>query len=106
MSLYITPNIMTKINPDDYLLLGFEVSKNPNKKYDAILLNKNTSKTKRVGFGSKNPLMEQYRDTTGLGVYSNLDHNDKKRLASYRARFKNDQPKYSPNYFSWNYLWC
>ena len=97
---------MTKINPDDYLLLGFEVSKNPNKKYDAILLNKNTSKTKRVGFGSRNPLMEQYRDTTGLGVYSNLDHNDKKRLASYRARFKNDQPKYSPNYFSWNYLWC
>ena len=40
-------------NPDNYKLLGFEISNNKNKKYDAILENKFTKELKRIPFGQK-----------------------------------------------------
>jgi len=50
--------------------------------------------------------MEQYKDTTGLGLYSNLDHNDEDRRESFRARFRESaKVKYSPSWFSYNFLW-
>ena len=57
---------------------------------------------------------EQYKDTTGLGLYSHLDHNDAKRRLNYRKRhskilLKNGEPAYKdknqPAYYSWRFLW-
>lgn len=89
----------------DYKLLGYTKSKTKHKKYDAILQNKTTKKTYKVPFGST--LYENYRDLTGLNLYPNLLHGDKKRRTLYRARHKKDLKEgyYSPGYFSYYVLW-
>jgi len=89
-----------------YRFVKFQRSKNMKSKYDAILENKQNKRRVRVPFGDRS--FEQYRDATGLKLYSNLDHNDPKRRASYRKRhgaqgYQNR--KYSPAFFSWNFLW-
>lgn len=87
-----------------YKLIGFERSHIKTKKYNAILLNKKTGRNVRVPFGGRG--YEQYKDSTGLGLYSKYDHADKNRRRLYRARHKNDNLKdYGPGYFSWYYLW-
>lgn len=91
-------------NPNHYDLLRFEQSNTKNKKYDAILLNKLTNKEKRIPFGDIR--YEQYKDTTGLGLYSKLNHLDLKRREHYRTRHEGEQNhKFSSGYFSWYYLW-
>jgi hypothetical protein len=57
--------------PNDYKLKGFEKSKTKNKKYDAILVHKQTGREKRVPFGDNR--YSHYKDTTGLGIYSKAD---------------------------------
>lgn len=92
--------------PNKYMFVSFKKSNNKIKKYDAILRNKTTGKTRAVPFGSRIPLMEQYKDNTGLGLYSKLDHNDKKRRDNFRKRHDcKNAKKYSSNYFSCEYLW-
>jgi hypothetical protein len=87
-----------------YEFIRFEKAKAKGKKYSAILMNTETKRTKRVNFGDSS--MEQYKDTTGLGLYSNLDHNDEDRRESFRARFRESaKVKYSPSWFSYNFLW-
>lgn len=77
-----------------------------NKKY--MILYKN----KWIHFGDKR--YQHYRDSTGLGIYSHLDHMDKERRRKYLLRSKaiknkkgqltwND--KSSSNYYSIKYLW-
>lgn len=84
--------------------LRFEVSKTKNKKYDAILLNEETKREKRVPFGDKR--YEQYKDSTGLGKYSHKDHLDKERRKAYHQRHASDKgKKYSAGYFAAKYLW-
>jgi len=88
---------------ENYKLLGFRKSKNSKKKYDAILFD---DKIKYVSFGDIN--YQHYKDTTPDKLYSHLDHVDKKRRKNYikRASAKNYHlKKYSPAYFSYNYLW-
>ena len=86
--------------------IKFERSKNKRKKYDALIKNKETGNINRIGFGSRLPLMEQYKDTTGLGLYSSLDHLDKKRRDNFRKRHSCDTAKkMTAQYFSCNYLW-
>ena len=88
----------------EYTFVKFERSHLPNKKYNAILKNKKTGREVKVPFGARN--YEQYKDSTGLGLYSNKDHGDKKRRAAYRARHRNDNlTDYSPGHFSWYFLW-
>jgi len=89
----------------EYRLQGFEKSLKKNKKYDAILKNKETGKIVKVGFGDYR--YEHYMDRTGLGIYSNLDHNDKERRRLYRIRHEKDIKKgcYSAGFFAWHYLW-
>ena len=89
----------------EYKLLRFEKSKARNKKYTAIIENKKTGKIKKINFGDSR--YEHYKDSTGLNIYSNLDHNDSKRRKRYRERHKIhlDKSFYSPAYFSWFYLW-
>jgi hypothetical protein len=86
-----------------YRLLGYRRSKTKNKMYDAILQGK--SKTYIVPFGDNR--YENYQDLTGLNLYPELIHGDKKRRKLYRARHKKDLKAnhYSPGYFSYNVLW-
>ena len=84
----------------------FEKSTRKGKKYMVMYNNK------KIHFGDSN--MEQYKDSTGLGLYSDKNHLDKKRQASYLARAKgirNKNGEYtwkdksSANYYSVKYLW-
>ena len=86
---------MILLNPECYKLLGFEQSNYKNKKYDAIL--SDGYKIKRVPFGALN--YGQYEDKA-LGLYSNLNHYDKKRR---HARDINNL--FSSGYFANKYLW-
>jgi hypothetical protein len=65
-----------------YSLLGFEVGKG-NKKYIALLKNKETGKIKKISFGDKR--YQHYHDKV-LKVYSHLNHYDEKRRSNYRSR--------------------
>lgn len=91
-------------NPSQYKLIRFQKSRTKNKMYDAIIENKITGKQKRVPFGDNR--YENYRDITKLNLYPNLIHGDKQRRKRFRSRhYKNAQYKFSPAYFSYNYLW-
>ena len=89
----------------DYKFIRFEKSNKINKKYDAIIENKKTKKLIRIPFGQNE--MKQYRDSTGLGLYSKYDHNDKKRRELFKKRFTTLKEKqefnlyYTPLFFSW-----
>ena len=77
-----------------------------NKKYKVVLYDNNKNKIKTVQFGAVG--YEQYKDSTPLKLYSRDNHGDKQRRTSYRKRhgaqnFHNT--KYTPAWFSWNYLW-
>jgi hypothetical protein len=89
----------------DYSLVDFEKSKTKNKKYDAILLNQSNNKTVRIPFGDSR--YQQYKDSTGLGLYSNKNHGDLKRRELYRQRHAKDIKKgyYSAGYMSYYFLW-
>lgn len=85
----------------------FEKSTRKGKKYSVI-----TPSGKKIHFGASS--MEQYKDSTGLGLYSHLNHGDKKRRKSYLARAKGIKnkngnltwkDKESANYYSVHYLW-
>jgi len=93
----------------EYRLKGFERSKNPKKKYDAILVNKTTKREKRMSFGDRN--LPQYKDSTPLKLYKSKDTNDKVRRKAFRDRFSGTRAKqnwskeWTPLYFSWTRLW-
>ena len=95
----------TKFPIKDFDIVKFRKSDTKGKKYDAIIQDKKTDKKYIIPFGGLG--YEQYKDSTGLGLYSKLDHGDKTRRASYRLRhrvfYKSNY--YSPAYMSWNYLW-
>jgi hypothetical protein len=86
------------------VFVRFEKSKSRNKKYDAVLMNKYSNQLKRVSFGHKG--YQQYKDSTGLNLYSILDHNDKERRRLYYARHGFEAPLYSSKWFSHKYLWA
>jgi hypothetical protein len=89
-----------------HTLMGFEPSTRRGKKYMALVKPRGKDgPIKRVHFGSIG--YQQYRDTTGIGVYSHLDHLDESRRRSYRARHRVylTPDEFTPAYFSWHYLW-
>lgn len=90
-----------KDNPKDWNLIKIEVSTNPKKKYDAFLENKKTNKIKKISFGARG--MDQYYDK--IGFYFANDHLNKERRKNYYARHGRKAVKYSPLWFSHNYLW-
>ena len=88
--------------------MNFKKSTRPGKKYMVI-----TPNGKTIHFGDIK--MQQYRDTTGLGLYTHLNHNDEKRRASYLARAKGIKDKNgnltwknknSANYYAIRWLWA
>jgi hypothetical protein len=82
-------------------LLSFEKSHLKDKKYNAIL--ENNGQIKKIPFGSSK--YQHFKDTTGLNLYSHLDHNDELRKKRYFARHNKNYPKFSADYFSKRYLW-
>ena len=85
----------------------FKKSKAKNKKYSVV-----TPRKKTINFGDMR--YQQYRDQTGLKLYSHLDHNDPVRRANYRRRHRGIKKKdgskayldkESPAYYSYFYLW-
>jgi hypothetical protein len=97
---------MTVYPSSEYKFVRFKKSKNPNKKYTAILINKKTNRTVNVNFGST--MYQQYKDSTGLNFYSKYDHLDKERKKRYKLRHKGEgdnNKKYSSAWFSYWYLW-
>lgn len=96
---------MSYYSKNEYTFVKFEKATAQNKKYKAILKNKDTGRTKTINFGDKR--YQQYKDTTGLGLYTNLNHNDAIRRASYRKRHQRDirDGYYSAGWFSMKYLW-
>ena len=89
----------------EYTFKGFRKSIRRGKKYDAKLKNKKTGRVTHMPFGASN--YQQYKDTTGLGIYTSKNHLDEKRRRAYRARHKGFLRKgyYSPSYFSYFFLW-
>ena len=93
------------LSKTEFQLKGFERSKTKNKKYDAILINKTTKKERRIPFGDIR--YEQFKDSTGLKLFSSKDHGDPIRRNSYRKRHSGDiqTGKFSAGFFAMQYLW-
>ena len=90
-------------NPQNYKFVKFQRSTTKGKKYDAILENKQTGKTKKISFGAKG--YQQYQDKA-LGLYKAGDHLDNERRQRYRKRHTGeDKRKFSSGYFAYKYLW-
>jgi hypothetical protein len=96
---------MSYFSKKEFSLDKLAKSKRKFKKYDAVLINKINNKIVTIPFGDNR--YEQFKDTTGLKLYSNKDHGDKKRREAYRARHAKDvrEGYYSAGYFSLRYLW-
>lgn len=90
---------------NENMLVGISKSNRKNKKYMADIQNIYTGELNTMHFGSS--LHQQFKDSTGLGLYSHLDHHDKKRRYSYIKRHTPNILPYhfSPDYFSLRYLW-
>ncbi len=96
---------MVYFKQSDYKLLGFRKSKVKDKMYDAIIQHKITNKSEVLSFGSLS--YGNFHDKTGMNLYPNLIHSDKKRRKSYRSRHRTFLRKnyFSPSHFSFYYLW-
>ena len=88
-----------------FRLMGFVKSNTKYKKYDAIIKNKENNKTFRVPFGDNR--YEHFKDKTGVGLYSHLNHLNYSRRLDYISRHSHSikEGYYSPGYFSMRYLW-
>lgn len=89
----------------DYEFIIFIKSNNPKNKYDAIIQSKNTLRYMIIPFGDSS--YGQYKDTTGLYLYSSIDNLDNDKRKAYRERHQGylKMGYYNPEYFSYFYLW-
>lgn len=94
-----------KVDGKDFLIIR---STHKNKKYDvfttAQIDDEHTIQKYITSFGDSR--YEHYKDK--LGEFSNLDHHDKKRRASYKKRSEGmgnlDDP-YKANFWAYHILW-
>lgn len=91
------------------VLKNLRKSTRKNKKYMIDLVDHKTGKKKRsIHFGAikkDGTPYAQFKDSTGLGLYSKYDHNDKDRKASYYKRHKRKFGRYSADTLAKKYLW-
>lgn len=85
----------------------FQKSKVKNKKYSV-----KSPSGRTINFGDTR--YQHYKDATGLGLYSHLDHKDPERRKKYRERhskilLKDGTPAYKNKeqaaYYSYYFLW-
>jgi hypothetical protein len=84
-----------------FKLIGFRKSHISNKKYDAIIFNKNTNKQNVIPFGSMG--YQHYFDK--LGLYEHLNHNDITRRERYYKRHYTNYGFPKADYWSKVILW-
>lgn len=72
-------------------LIKIEKATAKNKKYSAIVRNKTTKKERKINFGDSR--YENYKDSTGLGLYTSKNHGDKKRRKNYFMRHSGENTK-------------
>lgn len=77
----------------------------PGKKYTVFYRNKNNGKEGKVSFGSTTKKYAQFKDSTGLGLYSKQDHGDIERRVNYWKRQKPDLSRFNANTLSAIFLW-
>ena len=86
--------------------MQFSKSTRKGKKYMVVV------NGKTIHFGDSS--MQQFKDSTGLGLYTHLNNNDETRRKSYLARAKGIKDKNgnltwknknSANYYSVKFLW-
>ena len=65
-------------------ILWIQIAQARNKKYQAVIHNRRTGKTRRVNFGDTR--YGQYKDQTRLRAYAGKDHGDPARRRSYFKR--------------------
>jgi hypothetical protein len=65
-------------------IIKFEKSKISGKKYTAYVQDKSTKKIRKIHFGASD--YEQYKDRTPLKLYSQKNHNNRKRMQNYFNR--------------------
>jgi hypothetical protein len=96
---------MSYFSMSEYKFLKNVKSSNSKKKYTAILQNKKTGRMKKINYGSSTN--QQFKDSTGLGVYTSKNHGDSVKRASYKARHNGfiRSGFFSAGYFSMKYLW-
>lgn len=99
----------------EYYLTAYKPFYNPfitpkDKKYSVMILR--NGEPHIIHFGDSR--YEHYKDQTGLGVWSHLDHKDTVRRDKYLKRakkIKNKRGEFtykdinSPNHYSYKYLW-
>ena len=87
------------------------------KKYTAYVIDKAKKTIRSINFGDRR--YQQFRDSTGMGLYSYMDHGDKMRRKNYFLRHshspsrktsiekesKNSYGYYTPKLLSHIYLW-
>ena len=81
--------------------IKFSKSKREGKKYKVEFDYK--GERYKVHFGALG--YAQFKDSTPLKLYKDLDHGDKERRARYYLRHKKTKNVFSPRYWSNNYLW-
>jgi hypothetical protein len=97
-------SIQPKKHPTEFAFVKFQKSQRKYKKYDAVLQHKRTKKVVLIPFGDTR--YQQFHDSTGLGLYSHLDHNDEQRRQNYWSRHRADSKvQFSAGFFAANYLW-
>lgn len=99
-------------------VISIEKSKKKAKKYMATIRNNKTRRTRVLHFGGLG--YEQYKDSSGVGAYSHLNHGDKRRRGNYFGRhskgnrtkkkavdyeINKSQGLYTPKLLSHIYLW-
>ena len=91
------------------VLKNLRKSKRKNKKYAIDLIDHKTGKKIRtINFGGirKNGTpYDQFKDVTGLGVYTKYNTLDKEQRSRYYKRHKKSYGKYSADAMSKKYLW-
>ena len=101
---------LDKLDGREVAYVKFEIPKKGNKKYKATIYDTKDKKIRSVMFGDRR--YQHYFDR--IGLWSELNHNDRTRRASYRNRHKAILLKdgkiaykvpYSAAYFSYYLLW-
>tara|TARA_R110000772_G_scaffold64009_4_gene143122 strand:+ start:7435 stop:7713 length:279 start_codon:yes stop_codon:yes gene_type:complete len=91
------------------VLKNLRKSTRKTKKYMIDLIDHKTGKKKRtIHFGAikkDGTPYNQFKDSTGLGLYSKYDHKDKDRKARYYKRHNKSYGRYSADALSKKYLW-
>jgi hypothetical protein len=99
------------------IIIKFEKSSRPEKKYMAFVKNLDTQKIRVLHFGASD--YEQYKDRTPLKLYAYKNHNSRKRMMNYFNRhsgttnrkeaieheIKKSGGLYNPKILSHIYLW-